>query len=190
MECGAVAAAFGVAAAECGVATGCITTTGCTRTAGCRLAGDTRGTLEAAPEAAGDVAPAAFEEAPEAPDDIAPAAFTKTQEAPDDVTIATLEIAPEAAGDVAVSVGRRASLVTVPDRIVSSSSAITVEFAVLFLIKPIIYFAISGLNFEAFDDSADFCGCRTTGFLIGVAVSRKAGFANIDAGTELITPGV
>ena len=49
------------------------------------LAGDSRGTLEAAPEAAGDVAPAAFEEAPEAPDNIAPAAFKETPEAPDDI---------------------------------------------------------------------------------------------------------
>ena len=79
--------------------------------------------------------PAAFEEAPEAPealDNIAPASFEEASEAPDDVAIATLEIAPEAAGDVAVSVGRRASLVTLPDRIASSSSAITVEFAVVF----------------------------------------------------------
>ena len=177
------------------------------------LAGDSRSTLEAAPKAAGDVAPAAFEEAPEAPDNIAqsafeetpeapeapdniaPAAFEKAPEAPDDVAIATLEIAPEAAGNVAVSVGRRASLVTVPDRIASWSSAITVEFAVLFVIRPIRYFAKSGLNFEAFDDSADFCSCGTTGFWIGVAVSRKARFANnfaaeIDAGTELVTPEV
>ena len=116
-------------------------------------------------------------------------------EAPDDVAIVTLEIAPEAAGDVAVSVGMRASLVTIPNRMASLSSEITVEFTVLSLIRPIIYFANSGLNFEAFDDSADFCGCGTTGFWIGVAVSRKAGFANsfaaeIDAGTELVTPEV
>ena len=59
--CSVAAAECGVAAAECGVAAGCVTTTESTRTAGCGLAGDSRGTLEAAPEAAGDIAPAAFE---------------------------------------------------------------------------------------------------------------------------------
>ena len=220
VECGAAAAASGVAAAACGVAAaacgvavGCVTTTGSTRTVGCGLAGDSRGTLEAAPEAAGDIAPAAFEEAPEAPeapdniepaafeeapeapDNIAPAAFDKAPEAPDDVALVTLEIAPEEAGDVAVSIGKRASLVNVPDRKASSSFAITVEFAVVVLIRPIIYFANSVLNFEAFDDSANFCSCGTTGSWIGVAVSSNTGFTNnfaeeIDAGIELVTPEV
>ena len=77
---------------------------------------------------------------------------------PDDVATTTLEMAPEAADNAAVSVVRRPLLTTVPAWIASSSSAITVKFGVLSLIKPIIYFANSGLNFEAFDDSADFCG--------------------------------
>ena len=198
VECGTAAAAFGVAVAECGEAAGCVTTTGCKRTAGYGLAGDSRGALEAAPNAAGDIAEAVFERAPEAPVDIAPAAFEEAPEAPeapDDIAPAAFKVAPEAPDDVAVSVGKRVSLATVPDRIAYSSSAITVEFAVLSLIRPIIYFANSGLNFKAFDDSADFCNCGSTGFWIGVAVSRKAGFAKsfaaeIDAGTELVTPGV
>ena len=104
-------------------------------------------------------------------------------------------MAPEAAGDVAVSVGRGASLVTVPALIAFSSFAISVEFAVLSLIRSIIYFSNSGLNFDAFDDSSNFCACETTGFGIGVADSTKAGFANnftaeIDADTELVTPEV
>ena len=55
-------------------------------------------------------------------------------------------------------VGRRASLVTIPDKIAYSSSAITVEFAVLFLIRLIIYFPNSKLIFEVFSYSAIFCG--------------------------------
>ena len=133
--------------------------------------------------------------APEAADDIAPAVFEVEPEAPDDVAMTTLEMAPKAAGDVEGSVGMRALLIAVPARIASSSSAITVGFAVLSLVRPIIYFANSSLNFEAYDDSADFSGCETTGFWIGVAVNRKAGFANsfaaeIDAGTELVTAEV
>ena len=59
----------------------------------------------------------------------------------------------------------------------------------------IIYFENFGLNFEAFDDSANFCGCKTTGFWIGVAVSRKAGFAKsfaaeFDSGTERVSSEV
>ena len=150
-------------------------TTVCTRSAGFGLAGDFKSTLEAAPKGAGDIASAAFEKAPKAPNDI--------------------EMAPETADDVTVSVGRRAILTTVRVWIAFSSSAIIVEFAVLTVITVIKYFANSGLNFEAFDNFADVCGCETTGFWIGVAVSKKAKLANnfeakIDDGTELVTPEV
>ena len=79
-------------------------------------------------------------------------------EAAEDVAVATLEMALEAEDDVAVSVSRRPSLATGPVREASSSLAITVEFAVLSLIRPITYFANYGLNLEAFDVSEDFCG--------------------------------
>ena len=124
-------------------------------------------------------APAAFEEAPIAPDEIAPAAFAETPEAPDDVTIATLEISLKAAGDVAVVFGRRVSLVTVPDQIASSSYAITVEFAVMSLIYPILNFANSGLNLEAFDDFADFCRFETTSFGLAWQSAEKPNLQTI-----------
>lgn len=111
-----------------------------------------------APGTAGDVAPATFEVALEAPDDVAPAAFEVALEAPDDFAIATLEMAPETADNVAVLVGTRALLITELARVASPSSAIIVEFAVLSVIRPIIYFANFGLNFETFDYSADICG--------------------------------
>ena len=62
----------------------------------------------------------------------------------------------------------------------------------LSFIRPITYLANFRLYFEAFDDSADFSNWETTGFWIGVMLSRKAKFANnlaakINAGTELIT---
>lgn len=87
-------------------------------------------------------------------------------------------MAPEAANAVSVSVNRRALLNTVPVRIAVSSFAIIVEFAVLFLITLITYFANSKLYFEVFDDSSDFYGRETTGFWIGVADSRKYWDAN------------
>ena len=123
---------------------------GCTRTAGCGIASDFRGAY--------DVAAVTLEVAPEAADDVAPATLEVAPEVAVDFATAMLELAPESAGDVAISVGRRASLSTVPVQIASSSTAIIVQFAILSLIRPIIYFANFGLNFEAFDDSAYFCG--------------------------------
>ena len=66
------------------------------------------------------------------PDDVATVTLEMAPEAADDVAPAAFEVTPEAASDVTVTVGRRGSLITVLTQIASSSSAINVEFAVVF----------------------------------------------------------
>lgn len=81
-----------------------------------------------------------------------------TPEAADFFATVTLVMSLDKACDLAVSVCKRSLFATVPDRMTFVSFAIIVEFAILALIRFIIYISNVGLYFGAFDYFAYFCG--------------------------------